>query len=75
MRESPQRESLVTLGKVLNAQVAELVDALVLEASVERRVGSSPTLGTNYFLPVAQLVEQSSAHGKGPNRNGIFGDG
>ena len=28
------------------AQVAELVDALVLEASVERRVGSSPTLGT-----------------------------
>ena len=46
MRESPRRESLVTLGKVLNAQVAELVDALVLEASVERRVGSSPTLGT-----------------------------
>ena len=32
---------------IINAQVAELVDALVLEASAERRVGSSPTLGTN----------------------------
>ena len=31
---------------IINAQVAELVDALVLEASAERREGSSPSLGT-----------------------------
>ena len=30
-----------------NAQMAELVDALVSGASVERRAGSSPVLGTN----------------------------
>ena len=30
----------------LNAQMAELVDALVSGASVERRAGSSPVLGT-----------------------------
>ena len=45
--ENPRRESLVTLGKVLTpAQVVELVDTLVLEASAERREGSSPSLGT-----------------------------
>ena len=31
----------------LNAQVAELVDAHVSGACVERRAGSSPVLGTN----------------------------
>ena len=31
-----------------NAQVAELVDAHVSGACVERRAGSSPVLGTNY---------------------------
>ena len=31
------------------AQMAELVDALVSGASVERRAGSSPVLGTNLF--------------------------
>ena len=34
--------------------MAELVDALVLGTSVERRVGSSPTLGTK--ASVAKLV-------------------
>ena len=31
------------------AQMAELVDALVSGASVERRAGSSPVLGTTWF--------------------------
>lgn len=32
-----------------NAELAELVDALVSNTSVERRVGSSPTLGTTKY--------------------------
>ena len=41
-----------------NAQMAELVDALVSGASVERRAGSSPVLGTN--LPFGKEIFQNS---------------
>ena len=39
------------------AQVAELVDALVSGASVSRRAGSSPVLGTKHFARVVELVD------------------
>ena len=42
----------------LNAQMAELVDALVSGASVERRAGSSPVLGTD--LPFGKEIFQNS---------------
>ena len=42
-----------------NAQVAELVDAHVSGACVERHAGSSPVLGTN--AEIAQLVEHNLA--------------
>ena len=40
----------------LNAQVAELVDAHVSGACVERRAGSSPVLGT-LILSVGEVAE------------------
>ena len=49
-----------------NAQVAELVDAHVSGACVERHAGSSPVLGTLFvrrasFAEIAQLVEHNLA--------------
>jgi hypothetical protein len=45
-------------GKVLQARVAELADALVLEASAARRVGSSPSSRTDrVFAEVAELAD------------------
>ena len=35
-----------------------MADTLALGASVERRVGSSPTWGTKIFRKLAQLVER-----------------
>ena len=43
-----------------NAQVAELVDAHVSGACVERRAGSSPVLGTIFFLPHRSLKADGS---------------
>ena len=44
-----------------NAQVAELVDAHVSGACVERHAGSSPVLGTILNAEIAQLVEHNLA--------------
>jgi hypothetical protein len=44
-----------------NAQVAELVDALVSNTNVERRVGSSPTLGTKDSVELESQLETHSA--------------
>ena len=38
-----------------NAQVAELVDAHVSGACVERRAGSSPVLGTIFFFTTQEF--------------------
>ena len=43
------------------AQVAELVDAHVSGACVERHAGSSPVLGTILTAEIAQLVEHNLA--------------
>ena len=50
------------MGRMLNAQVAELVDAHVSGACAARRAGSSPVLGTLFFSidfvgEVAELVD------------------
>ena len=47
---------------MVNAQVAELVDAHVSGACAARRAGSSPVLGTLFYSPlydgeVAELVD------------------
>ena len=42
-----EKESAVDNYSLTRAQMAELVDALVSGASVERRAGSSPVLGTS----------------------------
>ena len=39
---------------LLRAQVAELVDAHVSGACVERRAGSSPVLGTSFLFPLKE---------------------
>ena len=49
----------VSFSAQRNAQVAELVDAHVSGACVERHAGSSPVLGTN--AEIAQLVEHNLA--------------
>ena len=41
---------------ILNAQVAELVDAHVSGACAARRAGSSPVLGTLFFHDVNEYV-------------------
>ena len=41
---------VVKINQRNNARVAELVDAVVSKATVERRVGSSPTMGTNFKI-------------------------
>ncbi len=41
--------------------MAELVDAHVSGACVERHAGSSPVLGTTSFAEIAQLVEHNLA--------------
>ena len=53
---------------MIDAQVAELVDAHVSGACVERHAGSSPVLGTFFFAKkessvaeIAQLVEHNLA--------------
>ncbi len=38
-----------------------MVATLVLEASAEMRVGSSPTWGTKIYAGIAQLVERNLA--------------
>ena len=43
-----------------NAQVAELVDAHVSGACAARRAGSSPVLGTIFFLPHRSLKADGS---------------
>ena len=63
------RVSFSALSDVLKmtyAQVAELVDAHVSGACVERHAGSSPVLGTLFvkrasFAEIAQLVEHNLA--------------
>ena len=37
--------------------MAELVDALVSGASVERRAGSSPVLGTEYKSDLSKVIK------------------
>ena len=54
-----EQETLKAIN-LKNAQVAELVDAHVSGACVERRAGSSPVLGTIFFLPHRSLKADGS---------------
>ena len=60
------------------AQVAELVDAHVSGACVERHAGSSPVLGTLFvrrasFAEIAQLVRAPPCHGGGREFESLLG--
>ena len=49
---------------MIDAQVAELVDAHVSGACVERHAGSSPVLGTFFFVKKESSVAEIAQFGR-----------